>query len=318
MLTLPVGVVALSGGSWAPTLPMPFLANALALLGKDRGGLPVHLDARRLVPDRRRLRRSVPQRRKRAAARSRPRKGSPRARATLARMATRSKPLNIGRLGEIAQVAVRHGFGYSDRGPPRRSPDRDGAPTARGRHLREMLDELGPTFVKFGQLLSTRPDIVPPDIIAELRGLQDDVTPFPYEEVERVIREELGQPIERLFLEFDDRSRSPRRRSARCTAPCCRTAAASRSRCSARARRSRSRATSSCSTQAARLVARARPARSTSSTRARSSTSSRARSGRSSTTARRAATPTRSTSTSPGTRTSRCRASTGATRARAC
>ena len=45
----------------------------------------------------------------------------------------------------------------------------------RGRHLREMLDELGPTFVKFGQLLSTRPDIVPPDIIAELRGLQDDV-----------------------------------------------------------------------------------------------------------------------------------------------
>ena len=42
-----------------------------------------------------------------------------------------------------------------------------------------MLDELGPTFVKFGQLLSTRPDVMPPDIVAELRGLQDDVTPFP-------------------------------------------------------------------------------------------------------------------------------------------
>ena len=67
-----------------------------------------------------------------------------------------------------------------------------------------MLDELGPTFVKFGQLLSTRPDIVPPDIIAELRGLQDDVRPFPYADVERTIREELGQPIERLFLEFDE------------------------------------------------------------------------------------------------------------------
>jgi ubiquinone biosynthesis protein len=66
-----------------------------------------------------------------------------------------------------------------------------------------MLDELGPTFVKFGQLLSTRPDIVPPDIIAELRGLQDDVRPFPYADVERVVREDLGQPIERLFLEFD-------------------------------------------------------------------------------------------------------------------
>ncbi len=118
-------------------------------------------------------------------------------------MATRSRPLNIGRLGEIAQVAVRHGFGYLLEG--RRGHARlDGTPTARGRHLREMLDELGPTFVKFGQLLSTRPDIVPPDIIAELRGLQDQVRPFPFVDVERVIREELGQPIERLFLEFDE------------------------------------------------------------------------------------------------------------------
>src|SRR3954464_4253627 len=110
---------------------------------------------------------------------------------------------HIGRLGEIAQVAARHGFGYLIDGR-RRDDAVDGGPTARGRHLREMLDELGPTFVKFGQLLSTRPDIVPPDIIAELRSLQDDVRPFPFEDVERVIREELGQPIERLFLEFDE------------------------------------------------------------------------------------------------------------------
>jgi ubiquinone biosynthesis protein len=108
----------------------------------------------------------------------------------------------IARLGEIAQVAVRHGFGYLVDGRRQHSLA-DGAPTARGRHLREMLDELGPTFIKFGQLLSTRPDIVPPDMIAELRGLQDDATPFPFADVERVIREELGQPIERLFLEFD-------------------------------------------------------------------------------------------------------------------
>jgi ubiquinone biosynthesis protein len=110
---------------------------------------------------------------------------------------------HIGRLGEIAQVAARHGFGYLIDGRRHRD-DADGGPTARGRHLREMLDELGPTFVKFGQLLSTRPDIVPPDIIAELRGLQDDVRPFPYADVERVVREDLGQPIERLFLEFDE------------------------------------------------------------------------------------------------------------------
>jgi ubiquinone biosynthesis protein len=116
-------------------------------------------------------------------------------------MATRQRSLSIGRLGEIAQVAARHGFGYMLDG---RRQQPDGGPTARGRHLREMLDELGPTFVKFGQLLSTRPDIVPPDIITELRSLQDDVRPFPFADVERVIREELGQPIERLFPEFDE------------------------------------------------------------------------------------------------------------------
>jgi ubiquinone biosynthesis protein len=116
-------------------------------------------------------------------------------------VATRPKQRTIGRLSEIAQVAVRHGFGYAVDGRHKVEP---GAATARGRHLREMLDELGPTFVKFGQLLSTRPDIVPPDIIVELRSLQDDVRPFPFAEIERTIREELGQPIERLFLEFDE------------------------------------------------------------------------------------------------------------------
>jgi ubiquinone biosynthesis protein len=117
---------------------------------------------------------------------------------------------NIGRISEIAQVAVRHGFGYffeshrlTDLLPFRNVKLDESPPSQRGQHLREMLDELGPTFVKFGQLLSMRPDVVPPDIIAELRGLQDDVRPFPYEQVEEVIVRELGQPIERLFLEFD-------------------------------------------------------------------------------------------------------------------
>jgi hypothetical protein len=118
-------------------------------------------------------------------------------------MAT-APPRNLGRLSEIAQVAARHGFGYlfENRRLRRRHPD-DETPSQRGAHLRAMFDELGPTFVKFGQLLSTRPDILPPDIIAELRGLQDDVTPFTYEEAETVIQQELGLSIERLFLEFD-------------------------------------------------------------------------------------------------------------------
>jgi ubiquinone biosynthesis protein len=118
-------------------------------------------------------------------------------------------PRSLGRISEIAQVAVRHGFGYFfQRNKLTDLVGEDGevvgeVPSERGRHLRELLDELGPTFVKFGQLLSMRPDVLPPDIIAELRGLQDDVTPFSYEEAAQVIQEELGQPVERLFREFD-------------------------------------------------------------------------------------------------------------------
>ena len=120
---------------------------------------------------------------------------------------------NLGRLSEIAQVAVRHGFGYWFETHrltdlfPRRGPrvELDGQGSQRGQHLREMLDELGPTFVKFGQLLSTRPDVLPPDIIVELRGLQDDVRPFPFEQVEQVVEEDLGLTLDKLFLEFEER-----------------------------------------------------------------------------------------------------------------
>jgi ubiquinone biosynthesis protein len=115
-------------------------------------------------------------------------------------------------MSEIAQIAVKHGFGYffeshklTDLLPGRtRVQPEDGLPSQRGVHLREMFDELGPTFVKFGQLLSMRPDVLPPDIIAELRALQDDVRPFPFEEAQRTIERELGNTIERLFLDFDD------------------------------------------------------------------------------------------------------------------
>src|SRR5438309_3033296 len=119
---------------------------------------------------------------------------------------------NLGRLSEIAQVAVRHGFGYwFDKHRltdlfPGRAPrvEMDGQPSQRGQHLREMLDELGPTVVKFGQLLSMRPDVLPPDIIAELRGLQDDVRPVPFPQVEQVVEEELGLTLDKLFAEFDE------------------------------------------------------------------------------------------------------------------
>ena len=67
-----------------------------------------------------------------------------------------------------------------------------------------MLDELGPTFVKFGQLLSTRPDVVPLDIVAELRKLQDDVSPVPFAAIQRVVETELGLSVDRAFLSFDE------------------------------------------------------------------------------------------------------------------
>jgi len=130
-------------------------------------------------------------------------------------MATRPRTRKIGRLSEIAQVAVRHGFGYfferhklTDILPWTSRDEGDPAASAigseRGRLLREMLDELGPTFVKFGQLLSTRPDVVPPDIVAELRALQDDVRPFPFAQVREVIEAELGLTLEQAFLRFDE------------------------------------------------------------------------------------------------------------------
>jgi ubiquinone biosynthesis protein len=108
---------------------------------------------------------------------------------------------SLARVTEIGRVATRHGFGYllDRRRATNGQPD-----TERGRRLREMLDELGPTFVKFGQLLSTRPDIVPPDIIAELRKLQDEVSPFPMDDVERVVVEDLGLTVEQAFLSFDE------------------------------------------------------------------------------------------------------------------
>ncbi|QHS10490.1 ubiquinone biosynthesis regulatory protein kinase UbiB [Sinimarinibacterium sp. NLF-5-8] len=81
-------------------------------------------------------------------------------------------------------------------------PSRD--PRPRGERLRLALEELGPVFVKFGQALSTRPDIVPPDIASELARLQDRVRPFAGSTARAIIEEELGQPVEDLFAEFDE------------------------------------------------------------------------------------------------------------------
>ena len=73
---------------------------------------------------------------------------------------------------------------------------------ARGIRIREALEELGPIFIKLGQTLSTRPDLLPEDIIGQLTLLQDKVKPF--EHVDRIIREIYGDEFEQIFIEFDN------------------------------------------------------------------------------------------------------------------
>ncbi|QHW34461.1 AarF/ABC1/UbiB kinase family protein [Paenibacillus rhizovicinus] len=73
-----------------------------------------------------------------------------------------------------------------------------------GERIRLMLEELGPTFVKLGQIASTRPDLVPADIVAELERLQDNVPAAPFEEIAPIIEEDLGAPVGQLFRSFSE------------------------------------------------------------------------------------------------------------------
>jgi ubiquinone biosynthesis protein len=97
----------------------------------------------------------------------------------------------LGRAAEIGRVFARHGL-------------RDDRPEAdRARRLREALEELGPTFAKLGQVLSTRPDLLPPEYIAELARLQDDMPPLSQAEVVGVLEAELGVPWEDALAHID-------------------------------------------------------------------------------------------------------------------
>jgi ubiquinone biosynthesis protein len=113
------------------------------------------------------------------------------------------------------QVLGHHGFGYvvgqlglnTLLSLPRRVVLRlpPPPPISAAERLRQVLVELGPTFIKLGQLLSTRPDLLPPDLLHELNKLQDTVPPFPSDIAIDTIERELEQPISHLFLAFDPR-----------------------------------------------------------------------------------------------------------------
>lgn len=124
---------------------------------------------------------------------------------------------DIKRLREIATVLTRHGFQAAVMGiglgrflPEDQQTDQfDEDPTLMGSdqsdaavRFRHVLEELGPTYVKLGQIMSTRPDIMPPVFIDELKHLQDRVPPLPYEEAVKAVEENLGAPVDELFAEF--------------------------------------------------------------------------------------------------------------------
>ncbi len=102
------------------------------------------------------------------------------------------------RLWAIWQVTRRYGLSEFWNGRPSNDP------RSRGERLRLALQELGPVFIKFGQALSTRPDILPHDVAAELAQLQDQVEPFSGTEARALIERSLGRRIEDMFDAFDE------------------------------------------------------------------------------------------------------------------
>jgi predicted unusual protein kinase regulating ubiquinone biosynthesis (AarF/ABC1/UbiB family)/nucleotide-binding universal stress UspA family protein len=115
---------------------------------------------------------------------------------------TPTEPHLMARGTKIGTVFAKHGlkelFGR---------PDAGGAVGRRrqAKRLRSSLEELGPTFAKIGQILSTRPDLMPPEFIEELATLQDNVPPLTEEQVVRVMEQELGVPWEDVFETIDPR-----------------------------------------------------------------------------------------------------------------
>jgi len=83
------------------------------------------------------------------------------------------------------------------------SPFYWGSKPPRGVRIRRALEDLGPIYVKFGQILSTRRDLLPDDIAVELSKLQDQVPPFPGEQARAIVEKALGSPVGELFAEFD-------------------------------------------------------------------------------------------------------------------
>ena len=127
-------------------------------------------------------------------------------------MALSMAPEHLKRYAEIARLLARHGrsdivqrAGLASVLDGEREPPTAGDLDDRAALLVEDLERLGPTYIKLGQLLATRVDLLPPPYIEALARLQDAVEPFPFEEVERTVSEELGVRLTKAFGWFDPR-----------------------------------------------------------------------------------------------------------------
>lgn len=122
------------------------------------------------------------------------------------------KPRNLSRLQKVVTVFLRYGFDdvletvdvFSWIGLKRRRKRKPAERIqSRAEKLRLALEELGTTYIKLGQLLSTRPDLLPQPFVDELARLQDRVEPEPFEEVKKLLEQELGRPLDEVFERFD-------------------------------------------------------------------------------------------------------------------
>jgi ubiquinone biosynthesis protein len=116
---------------------------------------------------------------------------------------------DIGRVRDISAVLARYGFGEvlgrMGFGPKRSGPAEAATPEhSWATRLRLALEELGPSFVKLGQIMSTRADVLPPELIAELIKLQDSVPPVPFAEIKEQVERSLGAGLADIFAEFEE------------------------------------------------------------------------------------------------------------------
>jgi ubiquinone biosynthesis protein len=145
--------------------------------------------------------------------------------------------VQLGRIAKVSRIFIEEGLGFLVEGRKNASEDDDAGDDAKalppgedeaeastdepdeeskalaereasdaelGKRLRRTLERLGPTFVKFGQLLGTRVDLFSEPFIAELGKLHSEVTPFPTEEARKIVEAELGRPIDEVFEDFPD------------------------------------------------------------------------------------------------------------------